>query len=217
MHEALGLSVPSIVVEGISTDGFGNMTYTPQPGRTVLYSGTLTGRYGIVDLIEAFKRLPDEDYRLIICGEGETEGRIREESTRDGRIIFKGLLSRDEVLALQKSATVLINPRPGGEDYTRYSFPSKMMEYMSSGTPVISYKLPGMPEEYFDYIYTIEDGPGEEMIYDALKEVLVKPDDELSIMGNRARQFVLTRKNATAQAGRITEMISSICEGQSLT
>ena len=41
---------------------------------------------------------------------------------------------------------------------SKYFFPSKMMDYLASGTPTISTKLKGIPEEYFNYCFTIENG-----------------------------------------------------------
>jgi len=104
----------------------------------------------------------------------------------------------------------LINPRPGNEEYTKHSFPSKIMEYMSSGAPVISHRLAGIPDEYYDYIYTIDEGEGEEAIVNTLKSVLSKSDDELFEMGRKAREFVLKKKNAVVQTSKIVQMIEEI-------
>ena len=60
-------------------------------------------------------------------------------------------------MILHKRATALINPRKPNSKITRFSFPSKNMEYLSSGTPMIGYKLDGIPSEYYDYFYTIDD------------------------------------------------------------
>ena len=99
--------------------------------------GGLTKKYGVIELLNAFERLQDENCRLVICGSGDAENDIIEASNRDRRIIFKGLLPRKEVLSLQKSSTILVNQRSNNEEYTKYSFPSKIMEYLSSGTPVV--------------------------------------------------------------------------------
>lgn len=55
-----------------------------------------------------------------------------------------------------KKATLLINPRPSNEEFTKYSFPSKNLEYMASGTPLLATDLPGIPAEYKRYEYIIE-------------------------------------------------------------
>ncbi|MFC4802571.1 glycosyltransferase [Neobacillus sp. GCM10023253] len=210
MRQALNISSPSVVVEGISTNLFEKISPIPieEEIKTVLYSGGLIEKYGILDLVSAFKKLKGDKYRLIICGSGEAEDFIRKESRRDKRIVYKGLLKREEVLQLQKSSTVLVNPRPNNEEYTKYSFPSKIMEYMSSGRPVIAYKLDGIPEEYYDYIYPVmetEDG-----LYNALRDVLSKDKIELNNKGNLAKEFVLTQKNSTKQGEKILKMVNQL-------
>lgn len=62
---------------------------------------------------------------------------------------------------MQQQATLLVNPRKGHEEYTKYSFPSKTMEYMASGTPTIMYKLPGLPIEYEEYLVLLPDNSQE--------------------------------------------------------
>ncbi|MFP3359960.1 glycosyltransferase, partial [Planococcus sp. SIMBA_143] len=94
--------------------------------KTLLYSGGLAEKYGVVSLINAFERLPNSNYRLIICGSGEAEEEIINATKRDNRIIFKGLLPREEVLQMQKDSHVLVNPRPNNDEYTKFSFPSKI-------------------------------------------------------------------------------------------
>ena len=212
MKNALKIKVPHTLLEGVASDIFENIEDNPQNSdiKKVLYTGDLSSKYGIIDLINAFKQLPEENCRLIICGTGNTEELLKRESLKDKRIEFKGLVTREEALGLQKSATVLINPRPNNEEYTKYSFPSKILEYLSSGRPVISYKLDGIPEEYFDHMYTIDEGEGEEVILAELKKVLSKAEEELSEKGRKAREFVLAEKNAAVQTKKIIEMIVEI-------
>ena len=120
----------------------------------------------------------------------------------------KGLLKRDEVLQLQKSCTVLINPRPKNGEYTKYSFPSKIMEYMSSGTPVIAYKLEGIPEEYYEHIYMVNDDKGG--LFGTLKDVLCKDEQELFRKGQIAKEFVLTQKSGEKQGEKILQMLNHL-------
>ncbi|WP_336866205.1 glycosyltransferase [Peribacillus frigoritolerans] len=210
MGQKLNVSVPSVVVEGVSTNLFEGIKHIPPKEgiKTVLYSGGLNERYGIVNLVRAFEKLPEENFRLIICGSGESEEVIQKASNRDKRIIFKGLLKREEVLQLQKSSTILVNPRANNEEYTKYSFPSKIMEYLSSGTPVIAYKLDGMPEEYNDYIYPIKDGF--DGLFITLKQVLSKEEQELYNKGQKAMEFVLTQKNSEKQTNKILKMVNGL-------
>lgn len=49
-----------------------------------------------------------------------------------------------------------MNPRPNNESYTKYSFPSKDIEYLLSGKPTVAFLLDGMPECYRDFLYVID-------------------------------------------------------------
>ena len=124
---------------------------------------------------------------------------------QDQRILFNGLLDREEILQIQRASRLLVNPRRGNQEFTKYSFPSKLLEYMSSGTPVLSFRLPGIPPEYEDYLFWA--GEERDSLYEALVHLVSKPNSELEEMGRRARNFVRTHKSATAQAAKILHMI----------
>src|SRR5699024_551254 len=120
------------------------------------------------------------------------------------------LLPRKKILELQKTSTVLINPRPNNEEYTKYSFPSKIMEYMSSGRPMIAYKLDGMPEEYLKYFYPVTETQSGDGLYNTLRDVLSKTPDELDKKGSCAKEFVLTLKNKKTQTFKILDLLEEI-------
>ena len=142
----------------------------------------------------------------MICGEGETKGEIMLSARKDKRIIYKGLLPRHEILALQKQADLLVNPRTPEGVFTRYSFPSKTMEYLASGTPTLLYRLPGIPEEYFDYCFVVE-GLGVEALRVKMEKVLSLSREELHMIGKRARNFVLEQKNPIQQCKKIFQLM----------
>jgi glycosyltransferase involved in cell wall biosynthesis len=122
----------------------------------ILYAGQLKAKYGLELLLQAFLRLEDQSLRLLILGKGDYEENIRQASLKDPRIVFKGYCPQGEIKKLLNAATVLINPRPTNQSFTQYSFPSKTIEYMVSGRPVISTRLPGIPDDYFPYLYVLE-------------------------------------------------------------
>ena len=197
-------SKPYIVQEGIvNLDDFKKiLTKNNNRKKIILYSGTLNGQYGILNLLKAFDYIHDTSYYLHICGSGEEEEKINEFLKRNNRIVYFGQLDRKDVLKLQSEATVLINPRTNEGEYTKYSFPSKTMEYLASGSPVIAYKLDGIPDEYDDYIYYVEDNTIE-TLKNKLLEVCEKSNSELFEFGAKAREFVLTKKNNIEQAKQI--------------
>ena len=100
-------------------------------------------------------------------------------------------------------------PRPSGEAFTAYSFPSKNLEYMVSGTPVLTTKLSGMPREYDDYAYLFTDESVEGMAQ-TLEETLALPRETLHEKGQQAKAFVLANKSNRAQAKRVLALLFSL-------
>lgn len=203
---------PYVVVEGLINSSNMNQTNNiiknDDIHKVILYTGTLTKKYGILELINAFHMIDKSDYRLIICGDGETKFDILKACALDKRIQYLGLKKHEEIIRLQKEATVLINPRKNNSLYTKYSFPSKTIEYMSSGTPVISYKLEGIPDEYDKYIYYVE-GSSTEKLRDKIVEVCEKSNQERKAFGLDAQKFIYKHKNSYVQTKKIIDMIQS--------
>lgn len=175
----------------------------------VMYSGGLIRRYGIMNLIEAFHLLKNHNYRLILCGDGDAKEEIISFSRKDKRILYLGSLPRQEVIGLQKECTLLVNPRTNEGDFTKYSFPSKTMEYLASGTPCLIYKLDGIPKEYYEYCFTIESLNVQDLS-NKINEILNLPYEELDHIGISARNFILNNKNPRIQTRKLINMIKNI-------
>ena len=119
------------------------------------------------------------------------------------------MLSKSEVRTLQKKATVLINPRHSADEYTKYSFPSKTMEYMASGTPTLMAHLASIPQEYESHLFFFDDESIEGM-KNKIIEVCEKSQSELETFGKAASKFILEEKNEMKQAKKIVDMINSL-------
>ena len=177
----------------------------PQDERpAVLYTGTLNRELGMGDLLQAFERL--DAYQLWICGNGDMADAIREAQKKHDNITYFGFVSQAQAIYLQSKAAVLINPRTNQGVYTRYSFPSKTMEYMRSGKPVLCCKLDGIPQEYNDYL-TYYEPQNEIGIRIAIESMMQKPQKERDDIGRRAREFVLSKKNNIAQGERAVDLL----------
>ena len=118
-------------------------------------------------------------------------------------------MKRDEILELQRNATILVNPRQNNEEFTKYSFPSKNLEYLSSGTPLVAYKLDGIPEEYSNYINYVEDDSIE-----SLKRKLMEVCEDVNGVAHEralsAFEFVKNEKNAQKQTEKIKKMLDAL-------
>ena len=174
--------------------------------RICFYAGGVSKQYGLGNLVEGFRMANVEDAVLHIYGPGDYVQELQEIAAKDNRIFYGGMLLNHEIVEKELEATLLVNPRPTEEEYVKYSFPSKTMEYMASGTAVLTTVLPGMPKEYHPYVYLLEDETAEG-IAEKLCQVLKNSDQELFEKGYKARTFVLEEKNNVIQARKILDML----------
>ena len=116
--------------------------------------------------------------------------------------------TREDVLKLQHESTLLINPRRPDSSITRFSFPSKTMEYMASGTPMIGYKLEGIPTEYYDNFYTI-DGLDEDSLKNTIESTMDLSQEVLNKKAMKAYEFVMKNKIAQIQVKRLLDFVSN--------
>lgn len=173
--------------------------------KAIIYSGKLDEQYGINLLVDAFMSIPDADIELWLTGGGNAEAYIKKSAEKDRRIKFFGFLPfRSDVLAKQKKASLLVNMRLPSEPASNYCFPSKLFEYMVTGIPVLSFKLGGIPEDYNQYLLTIEN---ENDIKNALKKALSMNSEQRNEIGLAAKKYVLNNKSKEIQAKRIVDFV----------
>lgn len=204
---------PTVVVDGIYGGTPDNILTTPkEKHKTILYIGKAEERTGIYDLIEAFKQIEDPDYRLWIRMYGDKKEYLdnaRERKKGDSRISLLPPMPRTELLQIERKATVLVNPIRPTQEFTRYFFPSKTMEYLASGTPTIMYRLDCLSEEYDKYIHFIP-----ELTVQSLRDTIVnvcsQSCEERSDFGKAAEKFITEHRNPDVQAAKIADLICNL-------
>ena len=211
MHDALGVgNKPYCIIEGIVANSLASRTKEKvvHEINTIVYTGTLHKCFGIMNLVNAFRMIEDSSFILIICGVGDADKEISIAASEDPRIKFFGQLDYEKVLNIQRSATVLVNPRQNNEEFTKYSFPSKIMEYMISGAPIIGYKLDGMPDIYDQYIIYPRDN-SIKALSETLIDVCKMSNEERNRIGYRNQKFIFEKKNEKIQSAKIISMIDN--------
>ena len=207
MKEKLSPKKQVIVQEGlvhIDDARIRNVLEEKHSPKRIVYAGTLQKKYGIELLVKGFQSAGIDNTELHIYGGGEYETELSE--MNDPRIVYHGIAANKEIVKEERLCTLLVNPRPSNEEFTKYSFPSKNMEYMASGTPVLTSLLPGMPKEYLDYVYIIREETVEG-IAEELKTIFKSEPSVLHQKGLEARNFVLNYKNNTYQTKKILDFI----------
>ena len=210
MNDVLNpLHRPYAVMEGlVSSD-----TYVPKTEKNltkdILYAGGILESYGLGMLCEAFLRINDDNLRLVFYGNGPFVPKIIDYSRRDSRIEYRGTAMNDEIILAERKSTLLVNPRFTGADYTLYSFPSKNIEFMVSGTPLLTTRLAGIPDDYYPYMFTFDEETTEGYA-SALRAVLNNSREYLDGFGKRAQEFILNNKNSKVQIERVLKIMSGI-------
>ncbi len=200
---------PFMVMEGLVDHKFHTTDIQKNETIDFLYAGGLNEVYGIKMLTEAFMKLKEPNVRLIYYGDGPFVNELKQYASKDSRIEYRGVAINKDIVTAELKASFLVNPRPTRDEYTLYSFPSKNIEYMLSGTPVITTKLAAMPKEYYDYVYTFD----EESIdgyYKTLCECLSISRSDTTNKGKNAQKFVISTRNNIVQTKRIISFIKSL-------
>lgn len=195
-----------IIVEGLYDDEYEKET-TVIREKKIMYAGSLQKEYGIDSLITGFlKSKYANDFELKIFGDGDCKNEIQKICNKNNNINYYGVASNRTILKEEKESYLLVNPRPSNKEYCKYSFPSKNIEYMASGTPLLTSLLPGMPFEHQKYVYIIknESSTG---IAEGINRVLEKNETEINEFGSKARDYILKNKNSQIQAKKILELI----------
>ena len=210
---------PHLVIEGIADINMQSFPKSDLPSHNfdskeiIMYAGALREAYGLKNLAEGFIAYQNNNAELWIFGDGDFKKQLYDYTQQDKRIHFGGVIPLSEVIEKEIQATILINPRPVDQEFNKYSFPSKIMEYMSSGTPVLTTKLPGIPKEYYNYLYTIN-GDTSADITQALETVISVSKIERFEKGNLARTFVLQYKNNIHQTSLILDLLKKTLRTQ---
>lgn len=115
-------------------------------GPVVTYVGRLTDGKGLVDLLDCAERLAgDTDFDLLIVGDGELRDHLEEsiaERNLSDNVHLVGY--REDVPSLLAASDVFVLPS------YREGTPRAVTEALASGTPVVSTRIAGIPEQVSD-------------------------------------------------------------------
>lgn len=201
MSEEVAPGKPYIVVETIADTSIFDVVGVPEKSdpQAIMYAGALYKKYGVDLIVDAFEKVKS-DCELWLFGSGDYEEEIKRRAKINSRIKFFGRVARQDVLRYEKEATLLLNIRNDEDIYTKYSFPSKMVEYLLSGTPLLTTRLSGIPEEYYTYCYVTSTRDAQK-IAGQIDEIL--NDEKRIALGEKAKCYVEEHKNSSEQAARI--------------
>ncbi len=202
-----------LVMEGMfDPSAIGDPSQTSSRKHAIAHAGTLNRLYGIQEILDVFELIEDPDLELWLLGAGDMDDEIARRAAVDRRIKPFGLAPRQRVLEILSQAALLVNFRDPRAPYTALSFPSKLLEYMATGTAVLSTRLAGIPADYWEHLYAVDTVDRSEL-KDAVLRILATPQSDLTARGCRGREFVLQKKSPAAQAGRMKRFVEEFGRG----
>jgi glycosyltransferase involved in cell wall biosynthesis len=157
---------------------------------TIVYTGTLTDYDGTEQLLKAMDILSSDEYCLHIYGKGPYQKLVEQYQSNHKNIKFFGYLNNSEMKKVMQDADLLINPRIDNKYTDIFGFPSKMIEYLLSGTPVLTTRFAAMPKDYEEFVYIIETQTGEG-IAEAIEKVFADSQSNITNKCKTAYNYIL--------------------------
>jgi len=194
----------------------------PRPdSRDIVYTGRLNEhKDGTATLLDAFSLVAraTSDADLVLAGEadpGVLEAyRLRaRELGVESSVHFVGRLSRPDLEAQLRSATVLVLPRPDTPQ-NRANMPTKLIEYLSTGRPVVATAVGTVAETLVDGRDARLCQPNAPAIAEAILAVL---NDSVAAeeMAARGRQLAVRRWDYRAHMDCFGGFVRSLVEPRS--
>lgn len=176
------------ILEGFAPEKIYEPLYNKK--NIAMYAGGLAEDNGIKLMVQVANKskLLDE---LWICGSGDCQEFV--EQSINSKIKYLGKLENHEVIELERKATVLLNLRNPENPLTRFSFPSKVMEYIASGTVVLSTRLQGISQEYYKYIFAVDDY-SVNGICEKIDQIFSLDEKEYRKITTNASEFIKTKQ-----------------------
>ena len=180
----------SMVFEGIQENKFKDEDYSLKYGRYIFYNGSLEEKYGIYDLIEAFKALDEPNLKLIITGYHDfSSEKLKNAIDSNLNIINLGMSNADEILSLANHSVLNINPRPYSEDYDRYLIPVNLIDYLGSNSITVSVRNSKLQPYFPDDCIWVNSSEKEDLIR-GMRRALTMNKSERDMMIKKATMDV---------------------------
>lgn len=175
---------------------------------TIVYAGGLSRAYGIDRLLDAIVGIEGIPVRIKFFGRGDQELRIRELADTDIRFQYGGFVANDQLVPELRNADLLVNPRPTHEVFALMSFPSKLIEYLAMGRPVLTTRIASIPENYKDHFSYIDDESPEGIRRSILAMMATCPIDR-EARALRAQAFICAEASEVAVGQKIADLVRS--------
>jgi glycosyltransferase involved in cell wall biosynthesis len=159
----------------------------------IVYAGQLSVLNGVTLLLDAMKLIDSPNIRVSILGGGEYAEEAANVANVDNRITYRGLCDHEEVLKTYEQADLLVNLRRTDYQTHRYVFPSKVVECLATGRPLLTTCTGHVDKEFGDFVYKLSD-ESPLALANAISEIAAKSREEREGLAAKAKNYVLQNK-----------------------
>ena len=174
----------NFTIEGVLENKFKEED-TSEYGQYLFYNGNLETKFGIYDLINAFKELNEPGLKLIISGYHEDKKKLEKAIQDSKNIINLGMLNIDTVLSFENNSIANISPRPYSEDFDRYLIPNHLIDYLGATSITLSVRNSKLQPTFGESAIWIDNSEKEDLIA-GIKKVLSMDKAERAAMIKKA-------------------------------
>jgi glycosyltransferase involved in cell wall biosynthesis len=182
----------------------------------IAYVGVMNKHKDGVDvLIKAFAEITDDfpDYTLQLFGFYHYDipelMQLIKDLGLEMRIQYHGEKCRTEIVGIIKCASLLVLPRPDSYQ-AKGGFPTKLGEYLASGTPLCCTRVGEIPLYLEDGVSVYFAEPGSPQSFaDAMKRALSDPEEARHI-AEKGRQVAIQNFNKVDQANKLYNFLVEI-------
>jgi glycosyltransferase involved in cell wall biosynthesis len=181
------------------------------------YSGSLAPSKGVATLLKAFRivasRHPEITLRLSGVAvprsyRAELE-RLVSDLDLSGRVHFLGLIPAADVPGFFQEAVALVVPHPAA-DFSEAAFPTKLGEYLASGTPVVATRVGEIEQYLTDGESALLTDPGCENTLAEALELLLGDPERARLIGGRGAAVARREFDVGRQGRRLYEFMSDL-------
>ena len=133
------------------------------------------------------------ELRVTILGAGQFSDAVQAAADQDSRIRFKGLCSHEEVLHAYEQADLLVNLRRTEYQTHRYVFPSKVVECLATGRPLLTTCTGHVEKEFSDFVFKLREESASALA-DEIRKIAALPREDRDALGRKAQTYIREHK-----------------------
>ncbi len=174
----------------------------------VVFAGQLSKLNGIDMLLKAIQLTNSPRFRFTIAGGGAEKDAVKHLARMDSRVVYAGLLAHRDLYEIYRTADLVVSLRRTDNETHRYVFPSKVIECLATGVPLLTTCTGHAESEFGDFTILLrEETPN--ALAKAIEDASRWPDSKLRDLGRRAQQYVLENRTWESNILRLADYLAT--------